>query len=249
MRLRHLLSVSLLCLAAALFASAAFAQRSFSNPGDQPKINGVPPSVTSFGFGGHPGFGGVPASVTSLNFGTAPRNNWRPARIGMDEGQPQDRNHEQRNPFNGPTYYVPYAYPIYVITPQTYYPAQSDDSAVAEESVGPDPREELHQEIESLQATVRDYRDELRHAETRAQVPAKPASEEPAVSQPETILVFKGGRQLEVTNYAIVGAMLYDLSGGRTRKLALSEIDLPATVKQNDERGVDFRVPAGITLN
>ena len=30
------------------------------------QVNGVPPSVTSFGFGGHPGFNGPPASVTSL---------------------------------------------------------------------------------------------------------------------------------------------------------------------------------------
>src|SRR5260221_7413287 len=113
MRLRHLLSLSL--VAVALLTSVAVAQRSFSNNGDQPKINGVPPSVTSFGFGGHPGFGGVPASVTSPNFGSnfgaMPRNNWRPARIGMEEGQRQHRNHEGANNFNGP-YYVPYAYPV-----------------------------------------------------------------------------------------------------------------------------------------
>ena len=35
-------------------------------------IHGVPPSVTSFGFGGQPGFHGVPPSVTSLNFGNGP---------------------------------------------------------------------------------------------------------------------------------------------------------------------------------
>jgi hypothetical protein len=247
MRLRHLLSLSCVAVVFALLSSAAVAQRSFSNSGDQPKINGVPASVTSFGFGGHQSFGGVPASVTSLNFGAIPRNNWRPARIGMDEGR-QHRNHESPNSFNGPAYYVPYAYPVYVVDPQTYSPAPSDDSA-AEENVGPDPREDLHHEIESLQATVRDYRDELRHTEVRQQVASKPTPEEPAVSQPETVLVFKDGHQLEVTNYAIVGAMLYDLSDGRTKKLALAEIDLPATVKQNDDRGVDFRVPVGVTLN
>jgi hypothetical protein len=31
----------------------------------------------------------------------------------------------------------------------------------------------------------------------------------------------------------------------RTEKVALSDLDLPATTKENDDRGVDFRLPAG----
>ncbi len=50
-------------------------------------------------------------------------------------------------------------------------------------------------------------------------------------------------------NYAIVGETLYDLSDGRAKKVALAELDLSATEKQNDERGVDFRVPAAMKSN
>ena len=50
-------------------------------------------------------------------------------------------------------------------------------------------------------------------------------------------------------NDAIVGETLYDLSDGRAKKVALAELDLSATEKQNDERGVDFRVPAAMKSN
>jgi hypothetical protein len=63
------------------------------------------------------------------------------------------------------------------------------------------------------------------------------------------VLVFKDGHQQEVSNYAIVGGTLYDLSDGRSRKIALAQLDLPATVKQNDGRGIDFELPAGVRLN
>ena len=63
------------------------------------------------------------------------------------------------------------------------------------------------------------------------------------------MLVFKDGHEQQVVNYAIVGSTLYDLSEGRTRKVALTELDLAATVKQNDQRGIDFQLPAGTKLN
>jgi hypothetical protein len=63
------------------------------------------------------------------------------------------------------------------------------------------------------------------------------------------VLIFKDGHQVEVANYAIVGATLYDLSGGRSKKIQLAELDLPATVKENDQRGVEFQLPAQAKLN
>jgi hypothetical protein len=66
----------------------------------------------------------------------------------------------------------------------------------------------------------------------------------PVADEPGTMLVFKDGRQLEVKNYAIQGDLLYDLTGGRPRKIALTDLDLPATQKQNDDRGIDFQLPA-----
>ena len=64
-------------------------------------------------------------------------------------------------------------------------------------------------------------------------------------AQPSTVLVFKDGHQADVLNYAIVGDALFDLGDGRTKKILLADLDLAATRKANDDRGVDFQVPAG----
>jgi hypothetical protein len=63
------------------------------------------------------------------------------------------------------------------------------------------------------------------------------------------LLIFKDGHQQEISNYAIVGSTLYDLSEGRSKKVQLADLDLQATVKENDERGVEFQLPAQARLN
>jgi hypothetical protein len=81
--------------------------------------------------------------------------------------------------------------------------------------------------------------------------PAKHNSE----SSPEptmlvlTILVFKDGHQLEIGNYAIVSQTLYDLTPGHPRKIALADLDLAATQKQNDDRGITFDLPSSSQAN
>jgi hypothetical protein len=71
----------------------------------------------------------------------------------------------------------------------------------------------------------------------------------PDPPQPPTTLVFKDGRQVEVNNYAIVSQTLYDLTPGHPRKIALADLDLPATQKQNDDRGVVFQLPPSAQAN
>lgn len=91
-------------------------------------------------------------------------------------------------------------------------------------------------------------RQEVRETEAGSE-PIAQADVMPAREQPETVLVFKDGHQLEVQNYAVVGSMLYDFTEGRRRKIALSELDLSATAKQNDDRGIDFQLPASTETN
>jgi hypothetical protein len=69
---------------------------------------------------------------------------------------------------------------------------------------------------------------------------ARPVAERPI---PATILVFRDGRRQEVRNYAIAGNTLLDLETNHTRKIQLSELDIPASIRANDERGVEFSVP------
>lgn len=72
---------------------------------------------------------------------------------------------------------------------------------------------------------------------------APPDPPEPVVAQPTTVLVFKDGHRSEVVNYAIVADTLFDFSGGRTHKILIADLDIPATKKANDAYDVEFKLP------
>lgn len=65
-----------------------------------------------------------------------------------------------------------------------------------------------------------------------------------AESIPPTVLVYRDQHKQEIQNYAIVGQTLWQFNRGRTYKIPLSELDLPATQKANDDRGISFQIPA-----
>lgn len=62
-------------------------------------------------------------------------------------------------------------------------------------------------------------------------------------SDVKTLLIFKDGVMREVSNYAIMGQYVFVFSGDR-RKIPLAEIDVDATVKANEERGTEFKIPS-----
>jgi hypothetical protein len=64
-----------------------------------------------------------------------------------------------------------------------------------------------------------------------------------------TVLIFKDGHQLEIGNYAIVNQTLYDLTPGHPHRIALADLDLPATQKLNDDRGITFDLPPSAQAN
>ncbi len=57
-----------------------------------------------------------------------------------------------------------------------------------------------------------------------------------------SVLVFRDGHQQEVANYAIMGQTVY-VFDKRAQKIALAELDVPATIKANDDRGLEFKLP------
>ena len=84
--------------------------------------------------------------------------------------------------------------------------------------------------------------------EAPAAKPSQPAtrnytSAAPAAVSPATVLIFKDGHTVEVHNYAIIGQTLWNLSEQMARKIPLADLDLDATAKANDERGVAFKIP------
>ncbi len=212
----------------------------------QAQINGPRPSVTSLG-GQLTIFNppGPRASVTSLGpngwgpglccaFGTAPNSGFR-----------FHHHHRGTWPAYGgyPVYITPYYYPADVINPvddsmeQSYEPGPTIFDRRASDRG--DRAKELDDRLTRLEQQI----DEAEEAK-----PSKPATPvetlAPVREQPDTVLVFRDGHTVEVKNYAIVGDTLYDYSAGNRRKIDLADLDLPATQKRNDDRGIDFRMPA-----
>jgi len=221
------------------------------------QINGVPPSVTSFGFGGSNNpTPGVRASVTSLGpngfgnirpaFGNCCANFFMPAnpnpplffnRQFSDRQSSRHRHHHEDGAF----------FPVGVVMPAYIPYAVPDTEEADEDSADVDPAysqtpRKGPRNPDSSTAGGGDRESARKVAASTQPVPAEP--EQPVAAQPSTVLVFKDGHHSDVLNYAIVGDTLFDFDAGRTHKIQLADLDLPATRKANDERGVDFQVPA-----
>jgi hypothetical protein len=93
---------------------------------------------------------------------------------------------------------------------------------------------QLSQQLDNIQAVLQKAAPAASHS-----VPA-------ASEQPQTVLVFRDGHSIEVRNYAVIGQTLYYFSDGYRHRIALEDLDLDATKKQNDDRGVDFQVPSAL---
>lgn len=70
-----------------------------------------------------------------------------------------------------------------------------------------------------------------------------------AKEMPPAILVFRDGHSEELTSYSIIGPVIYTKAdywntGRWTREIQIASIDVPATIKQNRERGVNFELPS-----
>jgi len=79
---------------------------------------------------------------------------------------------------------------------------------------------------------------------SRSSTPMASESQQGTAIMPPTVLVFRDEHKEEIRNYAIVGQTLWNFAPQRTEKIPLSDLDLPATTKANDDRGLTFRVPA-----
>jgi len=104
--------------------------------------------------------------------------------------------------------------------------------------------QQLAQQVNELSNEVARLRDEQY---SRTYAPPTPPPAPPAASKsdppPATVLVFQDQHREEIHNYAVVGHTLWIFSEDRARKIPLAQLDLPATSKANDDRGVDFNIP------
>jgi len=221
--MRHLILASVAALSLSLLPVSAHAQ-----------INGAPASVTSPGFGGRAVNGTAP-SVTSVG----PRGYSSNSRATISTTTPNKHHeadhHRRRNERYGGVYAVPVPYAV-----DNGVDENANDDA--EYQGGPTIFDRRGSGARSYIPPVNDVSSP--HAENTGE-----SLSDPAPSPDPTLLVLKDGQTLEVGNYAIVGTTLFDMSPGRTRKIPIADLDLDATYKQNEDRGVVFQLPPSLRSN
>jgi len=128
-----------------------------------------------------------------------------------------------------PDDYQPYTYAPSAYSAQTYpsYAYAPPPPPEGQSYATPNELEQLQNEVNQL----------------RAQQPQSSGAAQKAQVHGETALVYRNGRTEEVDNYAIVGKTLWIFNQERAKKVPLAELNLPATKRANEDRGVEFVVP------
>jgi len=141
--------------------------------------------------------------------------------------------------FYGVSPWLSYGYPGYYSSP--YY----DDFDYSQDSSQPgynysggydDQSGQMAQDqIDRLEGEVAELREQ--------RSPARPASPAKPEIRASTVLVFRDQHSREVQNYAIVGDTLWIFDAQKATKIPVDSLDIPASTKANDDRGIDFRLP------
>jgi hypothetical protein len=71
----------------------------------------------------------------------------------------------------------------------------------------------------------------------------------PAAQLPPAVLVFRDGHQEEISKYTIVGSAIitnadYWTTGAWTQKIEIADLDVPETLRLNQQRGAQFKLPS-----
>lgn len=214
------------------------------------------------GGGGFRGGGGFHGGA-----GFAPHGGMRPGASFASPGRSFHRGPGFHGPNRGPRIIIgnpfrhgrsfrhgfsPYAaYPYYVwYSPFWGWDNSSYDSREDYANAYAAAQYQTNAEIDRLSNEVEQLRDERANA---PQPPSRPSLQTQAETGSDqdlpVILVFLDKHIQEVRNYAVANEMVVAFDGTRTRKYPLMDIDLAATMKLNDERGVNFNVPPPSIVN
>lgn len=137
-----------------------------------------------------------------------------------------------------------YGYPYYGY--YGYDPLFWDSSSSYDSSEGyQQQNEQLSQQINELSNQVAQLREQQQiqsytPSSSNRQTPPAAAKADPTAT---TVLIFRDQHREEISNYAVVGRTVWVFNEEQAKKIPLAELDVPATIKVNDDRGVDFNVP------
>jgi hypothetical protein len=106
------------------------------------------------------------------------------------------------------------------------------------QSIGNQTGEDLRSQIGQLTTEVQQLQAELAAARGQSTPTSAAAQNAPAV-----ILILKDGRRIEAAGYALVGSTLWILNAEDATKISLSDVDVDATQKENQNRGINVVIP------
>ena len=201
------------------------------------QVHGIPPSVTSIQFHTPPFMPNILPSVTSLG----PYGYGRSYPMNGPYRGHNGNGYRYRNGYgySSGAYNAPYYFPAY----DTSYGYDTGGGGGPYMYSGPPTDQTVHIVVDmpTKRSVVEDDEDAPPPA-----IASRSNREKDAEPIDPTVLVFLDGHQQEVTNYAIMGQTVY-VFDKRTQKIALTDLDVAATIKLNDDRGVDFHLPAHAT--
>jgi hypothetical protein len=197
------------------------------------------------GSGGRGGFGGRGVAMTHSSAGHAlagvrSGSGFRSFGGGFGGVRIRTRGFHQRTRFGSP-WFAGYTYGGY------YSPYWWDSSSTYSFDEDQEREVQLANQMNALsiqEQRLREREDWLREREAQdSNARRQVRREEQPAPSPATVLVFRDQHRQEVVNYAIAGGTLWVLSEQAAKKIPLADLDLAATTKANDERGVEFQVP------
>jgi len=156
--------------------------------------------------------------------------------------------------------YFPYFYPDYydygpdIVEPPTQTVVLQTPQPAAQAVASPEPAEPLVIELRGDRwVRISGYGEWQQEGtsvgpEQTIAAPKTAPSRAPSVLPP-AVLVFRDGHQEEIGKYVIVGSIIYAgadywTSGLWARKVEIADLDVPATLKVNEQRGAQFRLPS-----
>ncbi|HEX4785417.1 MAG TPA: hypothetical protein VH350_13830 [Candidatus Sulfotelmatobacter sp.] len=119
-----------------------------------------------------------------------------------------------------------------------------DEDSERERAIANDMNQQSLEEQQMLRQEQADGDRDLYARSDPAPRPAPSSQSQGTPIMPATVLVFRDQHQKEIQNYAIVGQTLWNFAPQHTEKIRLADLDLGATAKANDDRGITFSVPA-----
>jgi hypothetical protein len=142
-----------------------------------------------------------------------------------------------------PAYYGGYGYSTADYPGYDYYGSSYSADAYSTQNDVAQQQQDIDR-LEDEVARLREQRNSDRQSlDSRSSDAPSPQLESRSEASAQTLLVFRDKHTQEVQNYAIVGGTVWVFSEQRATKLPLSWLDIEATSKANEDRGLDFQLP------